>query len=93
MKKVHHKSLLLKLAAVVFAGYIVFSLVYLSVQIKQSENTVDELHSQIAEINEQNEQTKRVLSQDDEKFMESVARNDLGYVKPNERVFVDASGN
>ena len=93
MKKKHRKSFVLKLAAVVFALYIITTLVFLSFQIRQSNEQLDRLKTQVANQEEQNAQTKRVLAQDDEQFMESVARNDLGYAKPSERIFVDASGN
>lgn len=93
MKKKHRKSFLLKLAGVVFALYIISTLVYLSFQISQSNQQLDRLKTQVTDQEEQNAQTKRVLAQNDEQFMESVARNDLGYAKPSERIFVDASGN
>jgi cell division protein FtsB len=91
--KSHRKSILLKLAACAFAVYIAATLIYQTVQIRQSNDQLARLKAQVADQQEENAQTERVLAENDEQFMESVARNDLGYAKPNERIFVDASGN
>lgn len=92
MKRKHRKSFVLKLAAVVFALYIITTLVFLSFQIRQSNEQLDRLKTQATNTDDQNAQIEHILGQDDEQFMESVARNN-GYAKPSDRIFVDASGN
>lgn len=92
MKK-RRKSLILKLAVFAFAIYIAATLVGQVMRIRQSSMELASLKAQIAEQDKENAETQRTLSENDEQFMESVARNDLGYAKPNERIFVDASGN
>lgn len=92
MKK-RRKSLILKLAVFAFAVYIAATLVSQVMHIRQNSMELASLKAQIAEQNKENAETQRTLSENDEQFMESVARNDLGYARPNERIFVDASGN
>ena len=92
MKK-HRKSILLKLAACAFAVYIAATLVYDVVQIRESSDQLTLLRTQVTDQKNQNARTKLVLAENDEQFMESVARDDLGYAKPSERIYVDASGN
>jgi cell division protein FtsB len=92
MKK-RRKSIMLKLAVCAFAVYLTVTLVYLVYQIKGSSVQLALLKTQVAEQQKENAQTKRVLAENDEQFMESVARDDLGYAKPSERIYVDASGN
>lgn len=91
--KSHRKSFLLKLAVIAFAVYICGTLIYQTVQIRQSSDQLARIKAQLAEQQEQNAQTERILSENDEQFMESVARDELGYAKPSERIYVDASGN
>lgn len=92
MKK-HKKSFLLKLAVCAFAVYIAATLVCQAVQIKQSGAQLSLLKTQLSDQKKQNDKTKRLLSENYQQFIESVARDDLGYAKPNERIYVDASGN
>jgi Septum formation initiator len=91
--KKQKKSFLLKVAVCVFAVYIVVTLVFQTMRIRESSAQLALLKNQISDIQKKNAQTQRLLNENDDKFMESVARDDLGYAKPNERIFVDASGN
>ena len=92
MKK-RRKGFILKLAVCALAVYITASLVYQVYEIRQSSAQLELLKKQVTEQQKENEETKRVLAENDEQFMESVARDELGYAKPGERIFVDASGN
>lgn len=92
MKK-RRKSLILKIAILSFAVYIAATLIYQAVQIRESNNRLAQVKSQLASQQAENEKIKALLSESDEEFMESVARDELGYSKPNERIYVDASGN
>lgn len=84
---------MLKLAVCAFAVYIAASLIVQAVSIRDDGAKLDLLKSQVTDQQNQNAQTKRILAENDQKFMESVARNDLGYAKPSERIYVDASSN
>lgn len=92
MKK-RRKSLILKLAVCAFAVYIAATLVYQTMQIRKGTVELNTIKTQLTDQQKENADTKRLLSESDEQFMENVAREDLGYAKPNERIFVDASGN
>ncbi len=48
----------------------------------------DELHSQEAENDELRKQLENGISEEEEDY---IARNDLGYILPGERVYEDAS--
>lgn len=92
MKK-RRNSLILKIAILSFAVYIVATLIYQAVQIKESNKRLAQVKSQYAATQAENEKLEALLNESDEEFMESVAREELGYSKPNERIYVDASGN
>lgn len=92
MKK-RRKSLILKLAVFAFAIYIAASIVSQLVQMNRKNDQIGEISAQLSQQNKQNAETQRLLSESDEQFMESVARQKLNYAKPNERIYVDASGN
>lgn len=92
MKK-RRKSFIFKIAVLAFAVYIAATLIYQAVQIRESNGRLLQDKTQLTVQQKQNEQIKRVLSENDNQFMEDVARNELGYSKPNERIYVDASGN
>lgn len=91
MKK-HGRGLLLKLAAFVFAVYIAVTLITQVVQIKSGNAQLALLKAQVADQQKDNARTKQLLSENYDQFVESVARDDLGYAKPSERIYVDASG-
>ncbi len=87
------KSLILRLAVLAFAAYIAATLVSQATQIRAKSSQLDTLNAQVTQQQKQNTETQRLLNEKENQFMQSVAENDLGYAKPNERVFVDASGN
>lgn len=83
----------MKLAVFVFAAYIAVTLIGQAMQVRRNNVQLASLKGQISEQQKENAETQRTLSENDEQFMESVARKSLGYAKPNERIFVDASAN
>lgn len=92
MKK-RRKNFIFKIAVLAFAAYIAVTLICQAVQIRQSNEKLSLAQSQLTAQKRKNEQSERTLKENDKDFMESVARNELGYSKPNERIYVDASGN
>jgi cell division protein FtsB len=91
--KKQKKSFLLKLAVCAFAVYIATTLLCQTIRIRESSAQLALLKDQVSDAQKKNAQTQRLLNESNDKLMESVARDDLGYAKPNERIFVDASGN
>ena len=66
--------------------YLVVSLVYVQIDIVSKRQ-------QLAVQQAQNQELQRTLDVDDEAaYMERVAREKLGYAKPDERLYVDMSG-
>ena len=63
-------------------------------QIHDKQNTLDALQSQLKTQQIKNEELKNSLEKDEDlaDYAEKVARRDLDYAKPGERVFVDVGG-
>lgn len=92
MKK-RRKSLICKLAVLAFAVYVGVTMIFQLIQVKQKSEKIDSIKNQYAEQQKLTADTQRLLSENDQQFMESVARQKLNYAKPNERIYKDASGN
>ena len=95
-KKKQKGSFLLRMAVFAFAVYIIVALVNQQVQIsqKRQELTIIKQQIQIQEI--KNEDIKHALStgtSQNSDYIERVARENLHFAKPGERVFVNIAGN
>lgn len=92
-KKKQRKSIVLTIGCIMFACYFVAVIIGQQTQIKAAK---DEKNALQAELNEQileNEEISRMLENGDEaEYIERIAREQLGYVMPDERVFYDISG-
>ena len=94
-RKKQRGSLLLKLAIFAFVAYIVFALVNQQVQINEKSQELADLQEQVETQKIKNEDMKHALNADEEEtkeYIERVAREDLDYAKPGERVFVNIAG-
>ena len=86
MKKKKKVGGLTKIAVAVFAVYATFTMVSLQLQISQKK----EEKTQLEEQQLRNAETEALLeSQDSDQYVARIAREQLGYVSPGERVFVD----
>ncbi len=93
--KRRRRSWILRLALLAFAVYIIVSIVNQQIQIGQKKQELSVVQQQLTVQNLKNEELKSVLengSTDSNDFIERKAREELNYVKPNERVFVNISG-
>lgn len=72
--------------------YLVFQIVTTWVSIGQQQQNLESVNLKLAEQLAENEELTRTIEGGTEKIVEQVARDELGYAKPNERVFVDVSG-
>ena len=71
------------------AGALITTQVEIVAKRQQLENITQQVNAQTAE----NMELQRTLESDDENaYIERVAREKLGYALPDERVFVDMSG-
>ena len=78
---------------VLVGGYLVAGLVFNQVQISSKRQELEAVQAQLESQQQQNDELSRVLeSGTDLEIIERVARDKLGYAKPNERVFVGVTG-
>lgn len=88
------KSIILELAVIAAAVYVVVSLVQLQVQIGEASRKCDEVSAAYENQQLENRELQRLLeSGNEEEYIERVAREQLGFVKPDEKVFYDVAGN
>lgn len=87
------KNLVLRIAVAAFTVYIVFSMVTLRVDIAKRNEELETLQKQCEEQSLVNQDIERLISlSDDDAYIEKIAREELGYVYPEEIVFIDVSG-
>ena len=88
------KSVLLRVLLLMFAIYVSYTLINLQVELINSKQELKERESYLKETTIKVEELTRLLEEGDEKeLIEKAARERLGYVYPNEQVFIDPSGN
>lgn len=93
-KKQKNKSILLRVTAFIFIGFLLVNLGYYQVrlvninsQLAALENERQEKEMQVAEL------TRLLETSNDPEFIENAARKRLGYVYANERVYYETWGN
>ncbi len=91
-KKKQSKSFILTLGLVLLVGYFVITIIGHFIEIKESNAELEQqkqiLEQQLAE----NEQLKEIVESDDKsEYIEQVAREQLGFGLPNEKVFYDVT--
>lgn len=86
-------SLILAIAAFVLICYFFISFFNLRTQVAARRAEVTDLHAQVQQQEEENEQLEQLLESGDfDAFVEQRARDeDHGYVYPDERVYYDMS--
>ena len=83
----------LRAGLVLIGGYLVAGLVFNQVDMAAKQKELQDLENQLEQQRQQNDELERVLeSGSDQEIIERVARDKLGYAKPNERVFIDVTG-
>lgn len=88
------KSIILELAIVAVAVYVIVSLVQLQVQISEADRKCEEVSAAYENQQLENSELQRLLENgNEEEYIERVAREQLGFVKPDEKVFYDVAGN
>lgn len=90
-KKKMPGGLLLKLAIFCLTAVVVLSLVERQVQISERQEQLQQLETQLEQQNLQNEELRAAMNDEEglRRYAEKRAREDLDYVRPNERVFMD----
>jgi cell division protein FtsB len=96
MKK-RRKSIILRLATGSFIMYLVYigiTLFNLQMQISKKQSDLSTLSAQVTAQQTQNENTQRLLAmKNNDRLMESVAKDKLNFANPGEKVFINATGN
>lgn len=88
------KSILFRFAVAAFVAYIGVTLIGQQMQISRDETEYNSVSAQGKAQLAQNEQVQRLLATNNsDAFAENVARDKLDYVKPGERIFINATGN
>lgn len=88
-KKKKH-SFILSLALLLAVGYFVISFVSTQLDIREKEKEAAALQEQITQQVAENERLQAVVDGGDEsEYIERVAREKLGYVMPDEKVYYD----
>ena len=89
-----HKSILLRILIVAFCVYMFITIGALVKELSESREALAEVETEIKETSSRIEEDKNLLENStEEELIEKAARERLGYVYPNEQVFVDISGN
>ena len=92
-KKHFLSGLMLRAAAVCVGAYLIVGIVVNQVSISSKQQALDSVQQQLEAQQAENEELERVLTGgSEEEIVERVARDRLGYARPDERVFVDVSG-
>lgn len=85
-------SVILLILTVLLVGYFSVSIIQAQVKIAQQEQAVEELQAQINEKKAENDNLQKTLDSGDEaEYIERVARDSLGYMMPDEKVYYDTS--
>lgn len=91
MKKT--KNIFLNVALVVLAGYLVYNIISVRIDIANASAEQRETIAKIEAVKQLNAEYKSILeSCGSDSYFERIAREKLDYVYPNERVYIDRSG-
>lgn len=89
-----NKSVLLRILIVVFFIYLVISVGKLIPELRERQGERLSVETQISETQARIDEINNLIENGtEEEILEKAARDRLGYVYPNEQVFVDISGN
>lgn len=90
--KKRETSFLLALGAFALAGYFAITLIQLQIEISEKKETLAQVQAQYNEKIAENQELEKVIEGGNEdEYIERIARDSLGYVKPGEKVYYDIS--
>ena len=91
-KSFNIKKLMVVSVAMVISVYFVYVLIWQQVTITRKNQEIDALKSQVETATEESERlSQEIENLNDPGYLERIAREKLGLVRPNERVFVDSN--
>ena len=92
MKKFLGKNLVLKIVVMCFMTYICYTLVVTHIEIIHREKELEALIAACEEQRIANKELERMVSlAEDDAYIERIARDELDYAYPDERIFIDSA--
>ncbi len=94
MKRKSNKSIILRLLVLGVCAYFIVGLFDLYSELKTTQAKRDEYLQVESQKKNDIEEIKAILNSDSNKeLIEKAARERLGYIYPNEEIYIDVSGN
>ncbi len=91
-KKLNPKRFTVAMLAIFFVLYFICVMIGQQIDISKKNKEIDALEEKIAAAQQQTEKLEKELENlNDPEYLEEMAREKLGLVRPNERVFVDVN--
>ncbi len=93
MKGKANKSIILRLVVLGVCAYFIVSLTSLYSTLNKKQKELNELTLKESQLKNDIEEMKNLLSSDsNDELIEKAARERLGYIFPNEQIYIDISG-
>jgi cell division protein FtsB len=90
--KKQSKSFILTLAMILLVGYFVITIIGHRIAIKDKKDELEQKNQTLQEQYAENERLKSIVDSDDKsEYIEQVAREQLGFGMPDEKVFYDVT--
>ena len=90
--KKQSKSFILTLALILLVGYFVITIIGHRIEIKEKKAELEQKQQTLQEQYAENDRLKTIVDSDDKsEYIEQVAREQLGFGMPNEKVFYDVT--
>lgn len=91
-RQLNPQRLLIAAAVIFFVLYFVYVMIWQQIAISKKNREIQELEEKIQATSSQTEALQQELENlNDPAYLEKIAREKLGLIRPNERVFVDAN--
>ena len=91
-KKKIKRSALLRISLIAFVIYIVATLIGVQIQINEKRREMDRLQQEIMIEEITIADLRAELESGSDRYVEQIAREELDYAKPGERIFINVSG-
>lgn len=90
--KKRKRSIILSFCIIVLCAFFAISLISITKRINETKAEIRDVQAQYAEQVKENEKLGKVVdSGDKDEYVEEIARDKLGYVKPGEHVYYNVS--
>ena len=91
-KRLNPKRFAVAVAVVVFVSYFIYVMIWQQITLSKKNKEINELEEKISIASQETEALQKELDNlEDPEYLERIAREKLGLVRPNERVFIDAN--